>query len=136
MVFRCRREGLLLQRDQIIGEHVRGELRVHRKGMKRVAVLLAPDGEHYLLPLLDKVKLLAMNERGLLLTGVEVFPARGAKGNGLMFPQTWWCLLDQGGMRVDECPPVEARARERAREARGIGESMAREYRRRGRGPG
>ena len=49
-----------------------------------------------MLPVLDKVRLLAMNDRGVLLGGVEYFPPRGAKGNGPMYPQTWWCLLRSG----------------------------------------
>ena len=32
----------------------RGEPQVHRKGMKRVAVLLGPDHEHHLFPPLDR----------------------------------------------------------------------------------
>lgn len=92
-VYRCRRQGLPLHPDEIELAPVRGELRVYRKGMKRVAVLLGPDGERYLLPLLDKAKLLELDHRGLLITGVELYPARGAKGNGPMFPQTWWCEL-------------------------------------------
>ena len=92
-VYRCRHQGKPLHRDDIERAPVRGELRVYRKGMKRVAVLLGPDGERYLIPLLDKAKLLDVDHRGLLITGIELYPARGAKGNGPMFPQTWWCEL-------------------------------------------
>ena len=35
-----------------------------------------------MLPVIDKVKLLTINDRGVLLSGIEIFPARGAKGNG------------------------------------------------------
>ncbi|MBT2299592.1 hypothetical protein J7E70_03855 [Variovorax paradoxus] len=70
----------MLQRDQIMSGRVRGDLRVHREGMKRVTVLLAPDGERYLLPLVDKVKLVAIDERGLLLTGIEAFRCGRRRG--------------------------------------------------------
>ena len=76
-----------------MAQRVHGELQVYRKGMKRVAVLLAADGETYVVPLLDKVRLLALDERGLLLTGTEVYQPRGGKGTGPMFRQTWWCEL-------------------------------------------
>src|ERR1700709_2129095 len=93
IVYRCRREGARLDREAIEADPVRGELRVQRKGMKRIAVLLKADGERYALPVLDKVRLLALNDRGVLLTGVEVHPPRGSKGNGPSYPQTWWCVL-------------------------------------------
>ncbi|MEJ8825096.1 hypothetical protein WKW80_24220 [Variovorax humicola] len=63
--------------------------------MKRIAVLLDADGERYLLPVLDKVRQLAVNDRGMLLTGIEIYPL-GSKA-----PQTWWCLL---GGSSDKCP--------------------------------
>ena len=101
IVYRCRREGQLLDREAIAADPARGELRVQRKGMKRVAVLLGADGERYVLPLLDKVRLLALNERGVLLAGIEVFPPRGSKGTGPMYPQTWWCVLKGGPERTE-----------------------------------
>lgn len=125
IVYRCRREGLLSDREAIRADPARGELRVQRKGMKRIAVLLGPDEERYLLPVLDKVKLLAVNDRGILLAGIEVHPPRGSKGNGPIYPQTWWCMLQGGPMRV-EASPAESRARERARQTEAIGASMAR----------
>ena len=125
IVYRCRREGQLLHRDDIEAEPVHGELQVYRKGMKRVAVLLGRDGESYVIPLLDKVKLLAINERGMLLTGIEVYPTRGAKGTGPMFAQTWWCDLSPKG-RPTIADPAEARRRERERQARDVGTSLLR----------
>ena len=47
--------------------------------MKRIAVQLDADGERYLLPVLDKVRQLAVNDRGMLLTGIEIYPPRGSK---------------------------------------------------------
>ena len=131
IVYRCRREGRLLDREAIAGSPTRGELRVLRKGMKRVAVLLAHDGETYLLPLLDQVKLLAMNQQGVLLKGLEVLPPRGAKGPDTLFPQTWWCVL-RGEPLHAEPSPAAARARERERQARDVGASMVNHYSGRG----
>lgn len=131
IVYRCRREGQPLHRDDIEAEPVHGELQVLRKGMKRVAVLLGQDRETYLLPLLDKVKLLAINERGVLLTGIEIYPTRGAKGTGPMFPQTWWCELNPKG-RTSIADPAEARRCEREREAREIADSLLQRPVRRG----
>ncbi len=98
--------------------------------MKRVAVLLAADRESYLLPLLDKVKLLAINERGILLAGIEVYPARGAKGTGPMYQQTWWCETNPKARPPGN--PAEARRRERERQAREVGTSLLRWPTRRG----
>ncbi|VWX58907.1 conserved hypothetical protein [Burkholderiales bacterium 8X] len=130
IVYRCRKEGRLLDRQSIQADPVRGDLQVHRKGMKRVAVLLGADGERYMLPLLDKVKLLAMNERGVLLSGNELHPPRGAKGSGPMYPQTWWCVL-RGAVDRD-ADPARARAREQERLAQQFGASMASHPARRG----
>ncbi|GAA4337925.1 hypothetical protein GCM10023165_16300 [Variovorax defluvii] len=118
--------------ESIHADFARGELQVYRKGMKRVAVLLAPDGETYVLPLLDKVKLLAMNECGVLLTGTEIYPARGAKGTGPMYRQTWWCELNPKTYTTI-ADPAQARRRERERQAREIGASLLRRPTRRGR---
>ena len=131
IVYRCRREGQLLHRDDIAAEPAHGELQVYRKGMKRVAVLLGRDGESYVLPLLDKVKLLAINDRGLLLTGTEVHPTRGAKGTGPMFPQTWWCDLHPKPHSTI-ADPAESRRRELERQAREVGGSLLRRPLRRG----
>ena len=130
-VYRCRREGQPLHRDDIEAEPAHGELQVFRKGMKRVAVLLAPDRESYVVPLLDKVRLLAINERGLLLTGIEIYLTRGAKGTGPMFPQTWWCEL-ASKPRTSIADPAAARQRERERQAREIGKTLLRRPTRRG----
>ncbi|OUM01736.1 hypothetical protein A8M77_14335 [Variovorax sp. JS1663] len=98
--------------------------------MKRVAVLLAADRETYVVPLLDKVKLLTINERGILLTGIEVYPTRNDKGTGPMYRQTWWCETNP---KMPPAPdPTEARRRERDRQARAIGTSLLRRPTRRG----
>ena len=105
---------------------------MQRRGFNnRMAMLLGPDGERYMLPVLDKVRLLAMNDRGVLLSGVECFPPRGAKGRGLMYPQTWWCVL-RGGPPRTEGSPAEARALERELEARRVGDALNRWPTRRG----
>ena len=104
IVYRCRREGALLSREAIQAHPVPGELRVQRRGMKRIAVLLQADGERYALPVLDKIKLLALNDRGVLLSGIEVHPPRGTKGNGPIYPQTWWCVLRDADMPTQGAP--------------------------------
>ena len=130
IVYRCRREGLLLDRQSIQADPARGELRVQRKGMKRIAVLLGPDGAHYVVPLLDKVRLLVLNDQGVLLSGYELHPPRGSKGNGPIYPQTWWCVM-RGLPARSEPLPAEARARERERQAQEIGRTMSSHYARR-----
>jgi len=54
IVYRSRREGHLLDAETVRAQPARGELRVERKGMRRVAVLLAADDENHVIPLLDK----------------------------------------------------------------------------------
>jgi hypothetical protein len=51
---------------------------------------LESDGETYIVPAIDKVRLLSINERGLLLTGYERIPPRRHKRDGLTYVQTWW----------------------------------------------
>lgn len=118
VVHRCRRDGVPLGREEIVRSGVRGELVVRRRGYHgRIAQLLAVDGERYLLPVLDKARVLAIDHRGILLGGWEVYPPRGSKGPGTRYPQTWWCVLqvsrvEQGGRKsadfVDEIAPISA----------------------------
>ncbi|WP_143684683.1 hypothetical protein [Variovorax sp. KK3] len=131
ILYRCRREGLPLHPEDIEAAPVHGELRVQRKGMKRVAVLLAADRESYVVPLLDKVRLLAINDRGILLTGFEVYPTRGLKGAGPIYRQTWWCETNPNRQKPT-ADPTEARRRERERAARQVGTSLLRRSARRG----
>lgn len=130
IVYRCRREGQLLDAEAVKASPARGELRVQRRGMKRIAVLLEPDGEHYVIPVLDKARLLAIDGRGLLLTGVEILPPRGSKGNGTMYRQTWWCVYRQAPANL--VSPAEARGLERQRQAEAVGKSLASHYSKRG----
>lgn len=117
VVHRCRSQGVALEREEIARNYVQGELVVRRRGYGRIAQLLAADGERYLLPVLDKARILAIDHRGILLGGLEVFPPRGSKGAGTRFPQTWWCVLQvsrgERGVRgsadfVDETAPISA----------------------------
>ncbi|RZA21489.1 MAG: hypothetical protein EOP02_17210 [Proteobacteria bacterium] len=130
-VFRCRRQGVLVDQEMVRADPARGELRILRHGFNsRNAVLLGTDGERYLLPVLTKVKLLELNDRGVLISGIEIYPPRGSKGSGPMFPQTWWCMLRE----VPEFGPVsveKARALERSREAAEVGRTMSAHDRRR-----
>lgn len=72
-----------MDRLEVQAHPVAGELVVHRRGFnRRIAKLLAKDGETYLIPLLDKVQLLTINDRGVLLSGYEMHPPRGSRGGG------------------------------------------------------
>ena len=131
IVYRCRREGHLLDRDVIAADPARGELRLHRRGLKsRLAKLLGPDGERYVIPVLDRVRVLAINDKGILLAGMEVHPPRGSKGAGPIYPQTWWCVL-KGGPEFVPASPAVSRAREREHQAHEVGRTMATYSRRR-----
>lgn len=102
-----------------------GNLRVLRHGFNsRNAVLLGPDGERYLLPILTKIKLLTLDDRGLLLTGIEIYPPRGSKGSGPMFKQTWWCVLRDPPV-PQPAPLADPFALQRLREAAEIGRTKS-----------
>lgn len=125
-VYRCRHEGALMDRLEIQAHPVAGELMVHRRGFNgRMAKLLARDGETYLIPVLDKIKLLTINDRGILLSGYEMRPPRGSKGPGATYPQTWWCVTRHVPPR-EQASPADARAMERARALRREGEEVGR----------
>ncbi|RZI69716.1 MAG: hypothetical protein EOP80_17700 [Variovorax sp.] len=109
----------------------RGDLRIRRHGFnQRIAMLLGPDGERYLLPVLTKIRVLEMNDRGLLISGYEVYPPRGTKGSGPVFLQTWWCLLREGP-EVAPASVARAQAMARSRAAAEIGRTMTMHDRRR-----
>lgn len=76
-----------------------------------------------MLPVLDKVRLLAIDDRGVLLSGIEMHPARGLKGSRPMYDQVWWCVTKNVPPRhVPTLGEAEEReARERGRE---IGRTM------------
>lgn len=130
-VFRCRRQGVLVDQDMVKADPARGDLRIRRHGFnQRIAVLLGPDGERYLLPVLTKIRVLELNDRGLLISGYEVYPARGAKGSSTVFPQTWWCMLREGP-EIAPASVARAQALARSREASEIGRTMSTHDRRR-----
>lgn len=83
-----------------------------------------------MLPVMDKVQVLAINERGVLLAGYEMHPPRGSKGDGQVFPQAWWCVL-RGGHAGAPASPARSRELERARDAAEIGRTMSAHDRRR-----
>jgi len=125
IVYRCRRQGVLVDQAMVKADPASGELRIRRHGFNsRIAVLLGPDGERYKLPVLTKIRVLELNDRGLLLSGYEVYPPRGAKGSGTVFPQTWWCVL-RGAPDFAPASVERARALVRSREASEIGRTMA-----------
>ena len=53
-------------------------------------------GPHLLIPVLDKVRLLTINDRGVLLSGYEMHPPRGSKGSVPIYPQTSGCVTSHG----------------------------------------
>ena len=58
------------------------------------ATLVDTDGERYLLPVLDRARLVKIRGSGLLITGIEVIP-RGIGMKNIKadhYPQTWWCV--------------------------------------------
>lgn len=131
IVYRCRRQGVLVDQAMVKADPASGELRIRRHGFNsRIAVLLGPDGERYKLPVLTKIRVLELNDRGLLLSGYEVYPPRGAKGSGTVFPQTWWCVL-RGVPDFAPASVERAQALVRSREASEIGRTMAAHDRRR-----
>lgn len=65
-------------------------------------MLLVPGTTKYAIPVMDQARILKVNDRGLLVTGMEIFPTtRGIKNvKSDDFPQTWWCEFR------NEQPPV------------------------------
>lgn len=115
-----------MERLEVQAHPVAGELVVHRRGFnRRIAKLLAKDGETYLIPVLDKVQLLTINDRGVLLSGYEVHPPRGSKGAGAVYRQTWWCVTSNAPLNA-RLSPADARAMERARALRRESEEIGR----------
>lgn len=59
-----------------------------------VAMLLRPDGESYVIPVLDRARVTRIRGKGVLIAGVEVNPrGRGLKNiKADRYRQTWWCV--------------------------------------------
>lgn len=57
------------------------------------AALFAEDMCTYVVPLLDRARLLQMTPKGMMLIGIEVIP-RGTsiKASADYYRQSWWCL--------------------------------------------
>lgn len=58
------------------------------------ASLLQPDGESYVLPVLDKARLVRVDRGGVLIEGTEVVP-RGIGMKNIRadhYPQAWYCV--------------------------------------------
>lgn len=127
-----------MARDDIRANGRRGDLVVRRRGMGRLAMLLKPDGKTYVVPVLDRARLLEVNERGLLLTGLERIPPRGSKGDGTSYAQTWWCevpaVVDLNRVAVPASAEKAAAMREaqEVRDAYEIGRAMTQGSRRPG----
>lgn len=151
-VFRTRHEGAKLQSEQAI-KHTRriGEL-FYRDRIRdprpsysvKIAVLLQPDGETYVIPPLDQA-LVREIRGGILISGVEIITSgRGSKNiESDHYPQTWYCRpiwVSRSAFEGDPSPfgnPAEARRRAREHEleeslhAREIGDTLTRQSSRR-----
>lgn len=100
-VYRLRHKGQRLESEAVRNTRSLGELlfteRVHdpRPGRSlMVAMLLATDGESYVLPVLDQARVVRIRGRGTLIAGTEVIPlGRGIKNiRSERYRQTWWCI--------------------------------------------
>ena len=86
-VYRCRQEGHKLDPETIKARPARGELIVRRRGhFHRVALLTTPEGRN-VIPVMGKVKILELNNQGVLLAGLEMLPGRGSRDDGPTYPQ-------------------------------------------------
>lgn len=151
-VFRTRHEGAKLQSAEAvkntrrIGELIyRDRIWDPRPGRSiKIAMLLQPDGETYIIPPLDQARVREIRG-GTLISGVEVI-ARGRGSKNVKsddYPQTWFCRpvwVSRSGFEDDPSPfesPAEARRRAREHEldqslhARAIGDTLTRQSSRR-----
>lgn len=127
-VFRTRYQGEKLPSPEAIkhGRRV-GELRYFeriydpRPGRSlMIATLTAPDGETYILPVLDRARVRRV-DGGILISGLEVIP----RGIGIKniksdnYPQTWWCRQLPERPTPRQASPAESRV-----EARRLGEEV------------
>jgi len=100
-VYQIRWQGQKREREMIRANRSLGDLRLDYRvwdprptGRIMVASLLMPDGETYVLPVLDRARVIKIHRNGLLITGTEVIP----RGIGIKnvkadrYPQTWWCI--------------------------------------------
>jgi len=59
-----------------------------------MAMLLATDGESYVIPVLDRARVTQICGKGVLIAGTEVQP-RGRSTKNIQadrYRQTWWCV--------------------------------------------
>lgn len=100
-VYRLRARGQKLEREVVQRHPVHGELlfteRLHAPRPGRsvmVAMLLRPDGESYVIPVLDRARVTRIRGKGVLIAGTEVNPrGRGLKNiKADRYHQTWWCV--------------------------------------------
>lgn len=74
-----------------------------------VAMLLRPDGETYVIPVLDEARVRKI-KTGFLISGREVVP-RGIGMKNIKsdeYPQTWWCVpTRQNNVSFDDLDPED-----------------------------
>ncbi len=95
-VFRLYDKGVQLERERVLsGAFVTGELAIRdRPDMPRQGVLIAQlmkQDDSYVIPVLTGAQVVRITRRGLLISGREVIPPRGAKGYDARYEQAWWC---------------------------------------------
>ena len=58
------------------------------------ASLIGADGERYVIPVLDRARVVELRGPGFLIAGDEIIPiSRGAKNiRSERYRQTWWCV--------------------------------------------
>jgi len=100
-VYRLRAQGHKLEREVVQRCPSHGDLvfreRLHdpRPGRSvMMAMLLAADGESYVIPVLDRARVTQIRGKGVLIAGTEVQP-RGRSMKNIQadrYRQTWWCV--------------------------------------------
>ena len=103
IVYRQRAQGKERHPDWIRSSPARGELqfecglwdeRPWRVVMR--AALVGPDGETYVLPVLDRARIVRIRGKGILIEGTEVIPVRPSGGIKNVkvdrYRQAWWCV--------------------------------------------
>lgn len=146
-MYRIRRAGEKLHPDDVRLVRVTGDLRFGYRmlrGQLKImkAQLLAEDGATYVIPVLDRARLVKIEGNGILLTGIEIIPiTKGIKNiKSVDYPQSWYCIPAHLDRPLGE-PLSPARGRafsrreqeqaEERRRAEKIGASMNNMYARR-----
>lgn len=100
-VYLLRRKGEKLPTQAIRQVPYRGEFRYQLRLIGKIpqwnvmkATLLGADGARYVVPVLDKARIVKIQGDGMLITGTEVVPtSRGVKNiKADYYRQSWYCV--------------------------------------------